>query len=332
MDKLKKVLVFRTDRFGDFIITNIAINSLQENLNAQIDIVCSKKNFKYIKKFSNFNQIYIFDGSYLKFFFNNFKILKKKYDFIIIYDGKKRSHVISFFLRGAKLSLVKSLTLYKIAKFIGYKVYINSENFSQLSNFNFLNLLINVKPKNIDFYKNFTFDKTLTFVNDYKNSNVFHLDEKWFRGYYYDDFDYFDINIIFFTKLLNIYNKKTKSKLVISTGNIKINFIEFLKKNEFYKINNNEYVHKKYSNIYLLTETTFTQFEYFLKNNCKTLIACEGGVTHISNNLAIKTYAFFQDGRQKFYKHWTEHMKNLKLIKRPIKSEDMLNFFLNLDL
>lgn len=327
-----RILIFRTDRFGDFIVTNIAINSLHERLNAKIDIVCSKKNFEYIKKFKSFENIYIFENSYVKFFLKNFEILKKNYDYIFIYDGKKRSHVISFFLRGKKLSLVKSFSLYKIAKFFGYKVYFNLESLSQLSNFNFLNLLADVKPEKVDFYKNFDFDTSLNLKYEYKDSNVFHLDEKWFRGYYYHDFDYCCFDEALFDNLLNIYNKKTKSKLVISTGHIKVDFIENLKNTLFKKINDNEYIHKKYGNIFLLVNTTFTQFEYFLKNNCKNLIACEGGVTHVSHNLSIQTYAFYQKGRERFYEHWTKHMPKVKLFKRPMNNEELLNFFSNCSL
>ena len=96
------------------------------------------------------------------------------------------------------------------------------------SNFNFLNLLTDVKPEKVDFYKNFDFDTSLNLKYEYKDSNVFHLDEKWFRSYYYHDFDYCCFDEALFDNLLNIYNKKTKSKLVISTGHIKVDFIENL--------------------------------------------------------------------------------------------------------
>ena len=69
-----------------------------------------------IKNFKSFNKIYIFKGSYLGFFIKNFDILKKKYDYLILYDGKKRSHIISFFIRGKKISLSKSKNLFKCIK------------------------------------------------------------------------------------------------------------------------------------------------------------------------------------------------------------------------
>ena len=317
---MKKILAFRTDRLGDFIITKQSLNLfLYNNEQYEVDIVVSPKNYEYIKNFQSFNKIYIFNGSYLNFFIKYFKILKKKkYDYLIIYDGKKRSHIISFFLKGKKISLSKSKNLFKIANFLKYTTIFNSDFTVQLENFNFINLLLekkNIKKNN--FYFDYKFEK-LNFklpLNE-KNNFILHLDEKWFKGYYYYDFDYCDWTYKFFytftTKLLNKY----QLPIIITTGQIKIPFIEDIKK-DFKEIEKNIFEHKVHNKkIFLLDNLSFRELETLLKIYGKHLLCCEGGISHLSHNLDIHTISFVQGKREMFYRHWTGHMGNIQLIKR----------------
>ena len=49
---MKKYLIFRTDRIGDFLLTSILINSIKRNdPYSHISIVASEKNYNYIKTF-----------------------------------------------------------------------------------------------------------------------------------------------------------------------------------------------------------------------------------------------------------------------------------------
>ena len=51
---MKKYLIFRTDRIGDFITSQIISNSIKQKSNKnQIDFVVSKYNYEYIKNFKS---------------------------------------------------------------------------------------------------------------------------------------------------------------------------------------------------------------------------------------------------------------------------------------
>ena len=84
---MKKYLIFRTDRVGDFLLTSILINSIKRNdPNSHISIVASEKNYNYIKTFDNINKVFLLKN---KFFYKLKLILdlrKYFYDFIILHD------------------------------------------------------------------------------------------------------------------------------------------------------------------------------------------------------------------------------------------------------
>lgn len=318
MDEIKNLLIFRTDRLGDFILTKNSINNLLiQPKKYKIDIVVSPKNYQYIKHFSSINDIFIFENSYVKFFLKNINILKKKYDYILIYDGKKRSHIISFFIKGKKVSFSKTISLYKIAKFFNYNSYLNSDYTVQLESFNFINLLLGEKNnKKIDFYFDYTFDNIkFNIVED--SYLVLHLDEKWFSGFYYHDFDYCNWSETFFIELINFLEKKFNLPIMITTGPFKIPFIDKIKTAFFSKTDENISKFKDLNKrIFLIENLTFRELEVFLKKGCKFLICCEGGISHVSHNLNIPTIAFVQGRREIFYRHWTGHMSNVFLVER----------------
>ena len=263
---------------------------------------------------------------YKSFFF-------KKYDYILIHDGKRRSHFISFFLRGKKISLIKfskSALYFNFIKIFNFTTYYNSENNLLYDNLQFLNLLINENNnfKNSDFYFDYKFDKSFYLNN--KKYCILHLDEKWFKDYYYNDFTYPDWNFEFFNKIIGILSKKFNLPILITTGGLNVEFVNNLKNKFFKQINDNIFFHNDLNeNLILLNNLTFRQIEFILKENCSFLIACEGGITHLSHNLNIKTFAFIQPDRKNFYKHWTGHMDKIKLCDRT-SSANILKILSNL--
>ena len=98
---MNKYLIFRTDRIGDFITSQVISSSIYESSNKnQIDMVTSKYNYNYIKHFKYIRNIYIFDNTGFKAldFLNLYlKIRKNKYDYLIILDGKRRSFLSGIF-------------------------------------------------------------------------------------------------------------------------------------------------------------------------------------------------------------------------------------------
>ena len=78
---MSKFLIFRTDRIGDFITSQVVTSSISEiSKKNQVDIVASSYNSKYIKNFKYIKNIYIFDKAQNKilYFFNLFIKIKKK--------------------------------------------------------------------------------------------------------------------------------------------------------------------------------------------------------------------------------------------------------------
>ena len=146
MDEIKRILVFRTDRLGDFIISKSVLNNLIHTKKFSIDIVVSQKNYDYIKNFNSFNKIFIYRNSFLKFVIEYKKFFLNRYDYILIHDGKRRSHQISLFIRGKKFSLIKfskNSIYFSFIKIFEFSTYYNSENNLLFDNLQFLNLLIN---------------------------------------------------------------------------------------------------------------------------------------------------------------------------------------------
>ena len=56
---MAKYLIFRTDRIGDFITSQVVTNSISEVSKNQVDVVASRYNSKYIKNFKYINRIFI---------------------------------------------------------------------------------------------------------------------------------------------------------------------------------------------------------------------------------------------------------------------------------
>ena len=238
MDEVKRILVFRTDRLGDFIISKSVLNNLIHTKKFSIDIVVSEKNFDYIKNFNSFNKIFIYRNSFLKFVIEYKKFFLNRYDYILIHDGKRRSHLISLFIRGKKFSLIKfskSSIYFSFIKIFNFSTYYNSENNLLFDNLQFLNLLINENNRvNEDnFYFDYNFDNSIHLNN--KKYCVLHLDEKWFKDYYYKDFTYPEWTFQFFNQIVDILLKKFNLPILITTGNLEVKFVNDLRNKYFTK-------------------------------------------------------------------------------------------------
>lgn len=330
MDELK-TLIFRTDRLGDFIISSPFILSYKKNFNnRKVVVISSEYNYDYIKNFDFVNEIYSLENK-AKFFpklivlFKMILLLRKtKFEHIIVLDGKKRSFFISLFLKGKKSILLQSRGLEFLCKIFQYKRVINYELQYQLKNFSFLASLLNfnIDLKQLNIYLNYNFNPSFKLDKKYI---IIHLDEKWFTKFYYNDFT--DINPnrnqieIFIKKILKTLDDKYD--LVLTSGSKKLNVLDEYTK-DFEKYDDNKFIKKINNNsIYYFKNTSFNDLESIIKNS-SFLICCEGGVSHVSHNLNIKTIAFYQNNRFQHTKYWTGHMKNLSLYERN-SMEEILN-------
>ncbi len=310
---MKKFLIFRTDRIGDYIISRIFIHAIKrENKRNVIDVVCSKYNQKYIKNYKDINKTFILNKyNFASFITNVKKINKFNYDKIIILDGKRRSFFFSLFLKSKKkFILLKDFRPLFLLNLFSYKYFFNTEKKSQ--NYNFINFLkkINLPSvKEFNYYDNYIFKKNS--FNKFNNFILIHLDEKWFKNYYYHDYDFMNIDSNNFNFFLKKIVYKFKKKIIITTGFKKINVLSKIKKDLFIKNKHNILIHKKFrSQVFFIEKTDFRDLENLVKKS-KLLIACEGAISHVSNGLKIPSIVLIQKDRKQTAMFWTMHMKKI---------------------
>ena len=94
------ILIFRTDKIGDLLTTCPTIVTIKKYLkNSEITLISSKKNHAYAKSLNIFDKVYKFPNDNL---FNKikfiYKLAKKKFDYVFIYDTKDRSLISSIFI------------------------------------------------------------------------------------------------------------------------------------------------------------------------------------------------------------------------------------------
>ena len=97
--KKKQILIFKTDRIGDFVNFSPCLKILKSNIpNSEITIVCSVYNYHYqnIKKLikSNNRENLIKDLIKIKSNINN-----KFYDYFFQMDGNNNSYYLSLFVK-----------------------------------------------------------------------------------------------------------------------------------------------------------------------------------------------------------------------------------------
>ena len=314
---MRKYLIFRTDRIGDFIFSRMITDSIKKhNPSNIIDFVCSSYNASYAKNFKDINNIFIHDKYDFKLMLKNLlNINKNNYDYLIILDGKRRSVFFSIFLNAKfKLAVLKDWRPYLILKIFFDKYIINSESKNQFDNFisvaNFIDLKVS---KKIDYYKSYNFKKKRNIIK-ISNYLLLHLDEKWFEGYYYKDFNYMKLNYKNFYFFINTLFKKFNKSITITAGKIEVKEFSQIINNCFKKINNNTYISIKYGKkLIYIDNTSFQDLEIIVKKS-SIVFCCEGAISHVSNALNKKTYALIENFETA--KFWTNHMEKIVLLQR----------------
>ena len=174
---MKNYLIFRTDRIGDFFLTCILIKNIKFNdPNSFITIVCSKKNYDYISRYKNIDQIIIYKKNLFSYFFNLFKLLKRKYHYSIIHDDKDRSKIMNFIVR-------KNNTIFIDNKILQTKIDVIKNIIKEIG-FNYSENDLNILDS-----KEGLFDKSM---GEYV---VFHYDEKWSNVTYFSNYINIEPNI-----------------------------------------------------------------------------------------------------------------------------------------
>ena len=193
---------------GDFYLTLPFINALKRTFGEEsTDIIVSEniyghfKNKKYL-----FNNIFSYPKkNIIKKIFLLIKLRKQMYDQIIVFDGKDRSIIFSYFLKSLrKLIFVEKRKI----KFLIKKAFLNNKKIELIYNnkidtyYKLYKNIINkcgaeIKEGDFKFLKYNKLDSLdISFflenkINDY---TIIHLDEKWFSKYYIKKYNYYHRN------------------------------------------------------------------------------------------------------------------------------------------
>ena len=275
-------LIFRTDRVGDFLLSLFLIKNIKKAYpNSIITIVASVKNHNYIKTFDEVDNVIILNNNFFSKLKTIFYLRKKKYDTIIIHDGKNRSKFISFFLKyKRRLICITDLikTQSEIIKNICTQLKIDFNNSS-------LNFLDNRKHSNT-----IPFDKYVHI----------HFDEKWIFEDYIRKYTNIEPNESEFLEFLNKIIKKNK-KIIITTGKRSSKLLGFLKG----KINDNDIKIFENQNLLEIESIVF---------NSELLITCHGWISHIASAKKIRQIDIIDKTYP--YNTWTSHFRNYTSLDR----------------
>ena len=278
---MNKYLIFRTDRIGDFLLTAILVNSIKRNdTNAIITIVSSEKNYDYIKSFKSIDEVILLKNDLN----SKIKLIKRLrasyYKYLIIHDGKKRSSIISFFLKyGLKIKENKKLN----------HTHINTikKILSDL-NFDFID-------KDLNTLKDRNYNNLIPYPDD--DFILFHFDEKWIYKDYISKYTRIEPTKNDLLIFINLILKKSNKKLIITTG---VNFPIIL----------NDIINDNLDNsIKIYKNLNFLELEGLI-SKCKILISCHGSVSHVAAANQVKQIDIIEKEKLAFYFKWTAHFRN----------------------
>jgi ADP-heptose:LPS heptosyltransferase len=305
----KKILIFRTDRIGDLIVSCPPILTIKEYLkDPNLTLVASNKNFDYAKSLNLFNEILLFPDSGI---FNKIKFIlklrKTKFDCIYIFDGKEKSLILTLFLKSSiKVGISNEIKKYfyllniKIFEFNNNKLY---DVFQKILHYSKID-------KEINHYNFISKKKKNNFVNKIPINDYvqIHLDEKWISAFYISN--YTDINPNYSEFILFLKNASQYNNILITTGFINFPLLDEIKKKFFTKLKDNIYSNNEMNHsIYFIDKPSFLDIES-LMTKTKLLIICHGSLTHVANSFNIKIIDIIEESKQDFYSTYTHYISN----------------------
>ncbi len=281
---MNKYLIFRTDRIGDFLLSLILIKSIKRNdPNCHITVVCSEKNYDYIKSFKIIDRVKLLRKGFLNKLKTFFSLNKQSYKSIIIHDLKNRSKILSYFLK--------------------------SKNKYNPSNKNIISYIDEIKKilNNLDFLfvENDldTLDDRSLIQSNYTSGDyiLLHFDEKWIHNEYIKHY----LNIEpsedqLFEFLIELSNKTNKNIIITSGKKTPIILENVLKK-------------KVSSKIKLIKNLPFEKLETVIINS-SLLISCHGAVSHVAAARKIQQIDIIDPSYS--YHIWSAHFRNYRSINR----------------
>ena len=225
---MPNILIFRTDRIGDLLVTCPVIIAIKEHFKeSNIVLVGSNKNSDYAKNLNIFDEIYQFPKTnFFKKIFLIFKLYRKKFDYIFVFDGKERSILSTMIIKARyKLALSSKIkSLYKISKIKIYEDRLDA-NLNDIFQKMLISCNISSKINNYIFLKDKkdNFFSELIPISDYLH---IHLDEKWFNNLYIKSYNKINPTNEEFKHFLN--ELLNNNNILITTGLINFDLIDYL--------------------------------------------------------------------------------------------------------
>ena len=297
---MNKILVFRTDRIGDFLVSTPIFSAIKRKYkNCKIDIVCSNFNYEYVKSFNFFNKVFLYPDNLLNKL--SFYFSLNNYDHILVLDGKKRSIYTSIFKRSINKTLfTPSPSIKNLFKFFFNNVYFIDYHLPKIDLIkNFLsNINCDFNSMDLNFLLNYENDKSLNYKKINSKYLIFNLDEKWIFKNYIKSYKNIEPTLKEFVNFLSILSKN--NKVVIVNGFFENPLLEEL------KINNYIYENK---NLVIKDRIDIFEFQFLIKHsNC--LITCHGASSHIASNYDIKVIDIVDNSEINFFSSYNHHFKN----------------------
>ena len=320
---MNKYLFFRTDRIGDFLVSILLINSIKKNNNnSHFTIVCSKKNYKYIKDFKYINKVILYpENNILKKIIFFIKLLFKKYYCSIVFDSKNRSIFSSIITNSKKKILITNKKEHIFfLKTLFDKIYLDANYSSKISILRKIAVYLKIKFNkndmnafNFRIIKNPFGKKKINFIK--KKFILLNFDEKWIYKQYIKDYKKIEPTYENFIKFIVNIVKKSKKDLVITNGYMTNTITNKIKQN-FQYLNKGMYLMKiKKKKIILFDNINFFSLEYLISRSI-LVITCHGAASHVAASLKKKIIDIIEFKKIKFYKKWTEHYTNHLFIMR----------------
>ena len=314
----KDILIYRTDRIGDLLVSMPAISSIKNKLvNSKITLITSDKNYEYAKSFNIFDNIHIFPKSGLiakiKFII---ELSRNKFDYTFIFDGKERSLISALFVNSIyKIAMLTEKKLHFIYRFFKI-IYVTDRKTKDIIDVHQKMLDrtdMGVKISQFDFIKSKK-DNNFSSQINIDNFIHLHLNEKWFSDIYIKKYTNINPGYEEFTDF--IINLSKKNNLLISTGLVDFDLLNLLKEKFFIKHSNKIY-YKKNENtyIYLIYKPSLNDLESLFKKS-KLLILCHSGIIHAANSFGIKIIDILEEVRHDWYLRWSSYLKNYNFIYR----------------
>jgi len=320
--KKKQILIFKTDRIGDFINFSPCLRIIKSNIpDSEISVVCSSYNHQIIKNYKEIDKTIIIEKNLIKDFIKIKKFTNKKfYDYFFQMDGNNNSYYLSLIIK----SKVKStIFFYKNKSFLFLKFKIIRPNF-------FLRKIFNNYEYCDEDYNNkinthyqslyFKLMSNLSFKITHKQ-NIFYLDS-FFKDKYEVISKYIPKKFILFhiddksniltsndkTKLINfILNLNKNRNLILTVGIGKIDIVnEISKIIKIVSYNDDllEFNSINFNKILGIKDLPLNLLAYFLNYSELNISMHSGSVVHISTALNKKLIDVLDAGKNNEIDRW----------------------------